>query len=80
MSSVPSMQILHQALRGAKASPNALLNKHLNLGLTMIWTPAVKHCIWKGEGEDRVVVNSKNLLICDKSHERANLTHCGKHN
>lgn len=42
----------------------------------MVWTPAVKHSIWEGDGEDRVVVNFKTLLICDKGHERANLTHC----
>lgn len=44
----------------------------------MVWPPALKHSIREGDGEDRVVVNSKNLLICDKDLEKANLIHCGK--
>lgn len=44
----------------------------------MVWVSAVKHSVWEGDGEDRVAVNSKNLLICDKGHEKANLIICGK--
>lgn len=36
----------------------------------MVWPPDVKNRVWEGNREDGVVFDSKNLLLCDKGHEK----------